>query len=629
MRLPRNIADPVRLALHAGTLLVALVGALCLGDARRSMSGTFDEANHLATGLEWWQFGTYTQWTENPPLARVMVAALPYFHGMRLPEPSAWDPKTHEWNRTWEIGTDLLYEGDGFESNLGRARFGTLPFFLLALFAVWGLADGRERPGAGLIAVTLTATFPALVAHGALATTDVAFVGTFLCATLALKRWFERPTPGRVAALAACFGLALLTKFSTLVFFPIAIAAFVLARLIARRRSQVAVRPQRDGVPLAWLSLVRQLGVMIVLAFVVTWAGYRFSFGAIGNLAPVVKGWLQLLPPPEARGFLFHVPLPMPEFFHGLRFLAAHDAVGHDAYLLGKVSEHGFVFFYPLALLVKTPLPFLLLLVLWVAWLVRERGVAGSVPSLLGPVFAALGILVVASGSHVNLGIRHVFVVVPLLGVGIAGVCAQALDRSIARSSAAIRQRVIVMLGTCLLAQVGIVVASRGHTLAYFNALAGSDPARILLDSDLDWGQDLYALRKEVRARGIERLTIGYFGMLRLCRHQLPPLTGLVPGKPTTGWIAISENYFRHRSTFMLLKYPCDPKSTYKDGEVQPLPFAWLANQTPVAMAGVSIRLYFIPEPPIHAGGPAAPSTAPDQPDGLASQEVLGRIRGD
>jgi hypothetical protein len=94
--------------------VVALVGLACLGSTRRSLSGTFDESNHLAAGLEWWQFGTYTLWTENPPLSRLAIAAFPYFHGMRLPAREQWEPKTHDWDRSCEVGADLLYAGAGF-----------------------------------------------------------------------------------------------------------------------------------------------------------------------------------------------------------------------------------------------------------------------------------------------------------------------------------------------------------------------------------------------------------------------------------------------------------------------------------------------------------------------------------
>ena len=367
------------------------------------MSGTFDESNHLATGLEWWQFGTYTMWTENPPLPRLAVAALPYAYGMRLPPREEWEPKTHEWYRSWEVGSDLLYAGTGFEENLARARLGTLPFFLIALASAWGLAGGRRRPVAGFVAVALISTFPAFIAHGALATTDMAFAGMFLLATLALARWCEGPSTGRALSLGASVGLALLCKFSLLVFFPVTVLAFVVARRIARLPARPITRDAGQDVVLGWSSCAEQVGLALLAMGLVTWAGYRFSVGRIGDLAPEVKDWVAILPPVANRvgvvGWLLRVPLPMPELWHGLRFLAAHDAFGHDAYLLGKNSEHGFVAFYPIALLVKTPLPFLVLLLLCAAVLARRR------PSLWpaqAVALAALGILLLSLRSHVN-----------------------------------------------------------------------------------------------------------------------------------------------------------------------------------------------------------------------------------
>jgi 4-amino-4-deoxy-L-arabinose transferase-like glycosyltransferase len=573
--------------LHAATIVVALLGLACLTSTRRTLSGTFDESNHLAAGLEWWQFGTYTQWTENPPLARLAIAALPYWHGMRLPERAAWEPRTHDWDRSWEVGSDLLYAGEGFERNLARARQGTLPFFLLTLTLVWLLADGRRRPLAGFVAVALTATLPSLIAHGALATTDVAFAAMFLLATLALRRWFVAPTVPRALLLGAAGGLALLTKFSVVAFLPVTALAFAGARWLARSPA----RPLRDDRPLPWRALAGQLALLFVAGFLTTWAGYRFSFGRIDALTPEVKGWLHLLPPVGERvglvGALLRTPLPMPELWHGLRFLAVHDATGHDAYLLGKNSEHGFVAFYPLALLVKTPLPLLLLIGATIPLLANRRAADWPARAM---ALAALGILLVSLRSHVNLGIRHVFVLLPLLAV--AG--ARAADDAVARANGGRRWLMAVGLGVLVCVQAGDAVAAREKELGFFNALAGSDPAAILLDSDLDWGQDLFLLRREVKARGVDLLKIGFFGTLRLCQHDLPRLEGLVPGRPTTGWIAISENYYRHRSTFMLLKDPCDRRSTYDSEQVAPLPFAWLRAFQPVAIVGSSVRLYHL-----------------------------------
>ncbi len=580
-----------RLGCQALTVAVALCGLACLTHARRTLSGTFDEANHLAVGLEWWQFGSYSQWTENPPLPRVAIAALPYLHGTRLPAPEVWDPRTHDWDRSWEIGGDLLYGGDGFEPNLARARLGTLPFFLIALAAAWGLAGGRRRPVAGLVAVALTATLPPLIAHGALATTDVAFAGMFLLALLCLARWFDRPTHARTALVGAAVGLALLTKFSTLVFFPVAALAFVAARRLGRLPARPLESP--DGArPLTWRALAAAAGLAALVAFVVTWAGYRFSVGRIDELPHEVKGWLPLVPPVAARhglgGWLLHARLPMPELWHGLRFLAAHDASGHDAYLLGRNAPRGFVGFYPIALAVKTPLPLLLLALLALPALLRRRPALVPAQAL---ALTAAGILLCSLGSHVNIGFRHVFVLLPLLAIAI-GIVA---DGALAAQAGRRRLTVATVVALLVCAQTGVAVAARDAELGYFNPLAGRDPAAVLLDSDLDWGQDLFALRREARARGIDALSIAFFGTLRQCQHDLPRLTALTPRKPTTGWIAISENYYRDRSYFRLHRDPCDPKSLYKEGEVAPGAYAWLRSYTPVAIVGSSIRLYRIP----------------------------------
>jgi hypothetical protein len=278
----------------------------------------------------------------------------------------------------------------------------------------------------------------------------------------------------------------------------------------------------------------------------------------------------------------------MPEFFHGLRFLAAHNAAGHEAYLLGRISDHGFWWFYPVALAVKTPLPTLLLMLLCLPWLGRRTPVSWLAPALM---LAALGIVAVALRSQINLGIRHVLFVVPLAIVAVS----LTIGDWIALRSGWTRTVGFVLVVALVGAQAVLALATSRTSLGYFNMLAGRDPAKVLVDSDLDWGQDLNLLREEARARGIDRLKLAYFGMARQCQHGLPPLEPLLPNQPTTGWIAISENYYRNRSMFMLLKNPCDLKSVYRDNEVPLGAFSWLERLTPVTTVGSSIRLYHVP----------------------------------
>jgi len=115
--------------------------------------------------------------------------------------------------------------------------------------------------------------------------------------------------------------------------------------------------------------------------------------------------------------------------------------------------------------------------------------------------------------------------------------------------------------------------------LPYFNQLAGGHPERILLDSDLDWGQDLGRLADTLRSRGVPHVWIAYHGKVNLSRQGLPPFTELPPEQRVTGWVAAS--------LFSLtLGEQGGPIDSY----------AWLRPYQPVARVGHSILLYYIPQ---------------------------------
>ena len=123
--------------LTVGFIIAAV--AWTVGSAA-ALSHTFDEPHHLATGLEWWQFGTYRWWTENPPLPKVVTTLLPYLTGMRLPGPPAMlspDP--------WLPGVELLEAAPDYARDVMLARLGTVAFLLLTLGLTFALAGGRKR----------------------------------------------------------------------------------------------------------------------------------------------------------------------------------------------------------------------------------------------------------------------------------------------------------------------------------------------------------------------------------------------------------------------------------------------------------------------------------------------------
>jgi hypothetical protein len=132
---------------------------------------------------------------------------------------------------------------------------------------------------------------------------------------------------------------------------------------------------------------------------------------------------------------------------------------------------------------------------------------------------------------------------------------------------------------------IAIPFAAAPDYFPWFNALAGRHPERVLIDSDLDWGQDLLRLERELAARRVESVSIAYLGASNICRHALPRLTWLRPRQPTRGWIAISET-FRHGidGTYYRDDNPCDPHPAGRDVQARPGPVR-LAGRLPAGGA--------------------------------------------
>jgi len=572
------------------SLLVVIACILAITSTYDQLSHTVDAPNHIATGMEWLQDGSYLMWTENPPLARAAVALGPYLDGARLPdpeEPSALRSKEGIENNcgmAGGLGGYLLYDTSDYLRTLTLARAGTLPFFLLAATVLWFWL-GRDRPLAGFLGITAFCTLPAILAHSGLATTDIAFVAVFMLFTWRLVRWLEKPTPLQAVLVGLCIGLAVATKFTSLVFIPAASLALVLGRAWHERRTG-------QGKWKTWLTrLLEAVLLMAPLAVLVIWASYRFSIGTLSDLpqhlcdwpvyGPEVTGWRGTI-----ANALTEVTLPAPEFLHGVLVLLAHNQAGHWAYALGEVSKTGFWYFYPLALLVKTPLPFMILFTVGIGLAVRcWKKINWWVPGMYG---ATLLILLALTRSQVNIGLRHALAVYALSAVVTASVVAVTLENleGVARRVAA------VLLALILGWQVITTAASAPNFLTYFNPIAGDEPGEFLVDSDLDWGQGVFQLERYFEDKEADLVHIAYFGSARLCQHELPRLRRLPIGNPVKGWVAISEFFYRQAASFMMLD-PCGPVMHYLDKPGVGW-YTWLEDYEPEAILGGSIRVYFI-----------------------------------
>ena len=409
--------------------------------------------------------------------------------------------------------------------------------------------------------VALFTTLPPVLGHAGVATTDMAITATLVLAAYCAIRWLDEPSVPRGLLLGMSLAAALLSKFSALLFLPAGAAAIALVRWRTRhaRPDEPSPRPGTKAIRAVYLA-----------ALLTVWAGYRFSIGPLvpppstTTTATPSQGPLENLA--QARVF------PAPAFFEGLGEVAAKNRAGHKSYLLGEVRDTGWWYFFPVALAVKTPLAFVLLVVAGIFAAVRMP-LAGDRARHLIPLAIAVAILLVCLPSRINIGLRHVLPLYPFLAITAgAGVVGLARLRRAAPTGA-----------VCAALLVGWQLATsvRAHPdyLAYFNELAGDQPERILVDSDLDDGQDLKRLADTLRARRVPAVWLAYAGSATVSEHGLPPVRWLQPHQPVKGWVAAS---------LYSLKLGSLGRQGHDD-------FAWLESYEPVTRVGRSIRLYYIP----------------------------------
>ena len=561
---PRRARYAVPVAL---TVLIAASCALAAG-CWRVYSNTWDEPEHLAAGVELLDLGRYEYDTEHPPLARIFLAVGPYFAGARsfgTPPPDG----------TLE-GRDILYSGGHYWRFLTLARLGALPFLALLLFATW-LWARRLMPSAAaaLLPVALLASIPPVLGHGGLASLDVAAAATGLLAFYALQAWLIRGTWRAAVLFGLATGLAVVTKFSAVPFIALALVTlggmqFLLARSAARPMPESRPRAARYAAGLA---------LAVLAGLVPVFLAYGPRAGDTAGVAQRFDWALNYLL--QQQGFdhtlgvwLTHVPLPreLKDLFNGIMAVKAHNDTGHLAYFMGQVRRDGWWYFYFVALAVKTPIPVLVAGCAGLAWL-AVTGARARDPWALAPAVLVLTILLFASTfSRINIGIRHVLIVYPFLALG-AGYLTWRAWRwavSLASPRSALLAKSAVL--AVMLWQLATIWRAYPDYLPYFNE-AVRHPERILVDSDLDWGQDLRRLEWRAAELRIPELHLAYRGTAVLSREPLPPFVVLPPRQVVSGWVAVSA-LARTRS---------------------PADYAWLNAYRPLERVGKTIDLYYIP----------------------------------
>jgi len=496
-----------------------LIGSLRIASTWQHFNATIDETYHVACGMEWWSEHKYTVEYQHPPLARIALGFGPYMAGARTNGYLAMD----------EEGNAILHERGHYWRNLALARAGILPFFWLACWAVWSFARRLYGDWTGLASAGIFSMIPGVLGHAGLATTDMAAIATFAWVVDRAHGWFEAPSRAGLAWTGLAVGLAAASKFSNILFLALVMGLFIVV--------------YRRGWPLLWSG---------VLALVVLSATYGFVYDTSHIPVPQDKageGLKNVVKRAVRTPFLGPV-------IRGVLDVQTHNKLGHPSYLMGQVTQFGDWRFFPVVLAIKTPLAILALFFLaWrrTTWL---------------PVAIALLLLAALLPVSMNLGLRHAMSVYVPVSVA-AGWALVHVSRWIAGP-----------LGVWL-----VVASALAHPdyIASFNEAARPDPAWFLVDSDLDWGQDLPSLVRLMDRRSIPTCRLAYFGSEDVQRLYPGRFTEeLKYNEPSKGCVAVS-----------MFRLTMDARSSIQNGEGDP--WHWLRQVPELERAGRSIVVYMVP----------------------------------
>ncbi len=543
------------------SLLIALL--LQCGLSMRLKSPAVDEFVHLPVGYSLWKHGDFLTDPINPPFMR-MWAALPL-----LSRDVDWTFPEEGMRQQYWLGAHQFMRdnSDEYQSMFIAARWMVVLLSLVLAVHVFWWARCLYGRRAGLLALFLYSFSPNILAHSRLVTADLGGACFVFLTMFHFWRWARRGCWVHLTGWAVFLGLALLSKL-TAVFLPLfMLAAFFLAGKGDELKSGKALSAQLISA-IAMMLFVLNLGYAFQGSLQIL-SGYEFRSG-IGNTVQSVVGFL---------------PVPLPEgFVQGIDHALRHDKdlMEDSFYLFGELSSTGWWYYFIVAWLLKIPLASLIgqgaCLLSRVRQSVRkERARAASDEWFLwipaAGFFCALSIF-----SSLNIGLRHVLPALPFIFV---------LVSSLARHSSN-RSGGITLFTGCVW-YLGAALFIFPDHLAYFNELGGGPASgrKYLVDSNLDWGQDLIQLREYLSRRGNPKIKLAYFGRTdpSIYGIEFEPLTPV----PETGLIVISASFLQGRP--YVLPLPSD-RQPYALAPARQ--FIWLQDFEPASHIGYSLLVFEI-----------------------------------
>ncbi|MCA9047940.1 MAG: glycosyltransferase family 39 protein [Planctomycetaceae bacterium] len=533
---------------------------------------THDELWHLPVGLLNLQQADFHFDRLNPPLTR-MWCALPLWISRTTADSDAEGSAVG--SRFLELHPENFQQLYFF----GRILNIILSVATVLLLALWAGSVMGET--AAVLTTLMYVSCPNILAHASIVTPDTGLMLGFVATLFQFSRWSRQRSWKNTLLLAAAIGLTQATKFTAVILYPVLLTVWFSAAALNRRSQPSAT--DTASVRCAWLQFPVAVAVsLVVLNSVYLWHGslrplksYSFQSTSLQEL--------QALSPAVSA-----MPVPLPEdYLLGLDQQRAIMEGAHPVFLDGQWSVTGFSDYYPRTLLYKLSHPVQALLMLGglLTLFRRTRRLPWCELSLIGIISAVL--LGIASTTAMQLGIRYVLPILPLLMLiaGQIGSLVTPWPKAVQRIAG------VIIAAGCLCS-----LRFHPHHLAYFNEYAGGPIGgrQHLLDSNIDWGQDLHLVREFMKKHQLQTIRLAYFGTVPPqmvgIDYTLPP--GLTPETRHNfslppGYYAVSMNYVMGRPHIIH-----EPDGSNRS--VGPNEFGYFRTLNPTARLGYSIDVYRI-----------------------------------
>jgi len=570
-----------------------LIGAFLLGFMAvisvilaKNDSGTVDEVAHIPSGYSYVAYNDFRLNPEHPPLAKA-VSGIPllFTKNAELTKSAAWDDINQ-----WEAGWDFIYRlGNDADQILFLTRLPMIVLLLILGIYLYKFAAELFGRKVAVFILTLFVFYPDLLAHGHLVTTDVAAALGFTLAIYYYYRYTKERSKKSLIIAGVAFGLAQLLKFSSFLLIPI---FFIYALYLGFQK-----RKSAGGFLKAfWSEFKSTILLGIVSLFVIYFVYLPFIWNTSSEIEHQLiesnlTNDIRTLPLRNFLHFFENSPFlrAIGHYILGVFLVFGRVGGGNSTYILGHFSDKSISWYFPVAWLLKTPLPIIILYLsgivtfawglikrvkrdYWISWLILTPVIIYWVVTLKGSL---------------NIGIRHLMPTIPfvLLFIGYQ------LKSIINSAKIGWQKTTIGTLTAWLIA--GTVINYPGY-ISYFNELTyGTEKHDILVDSSLDWGQDMKRLQKYLEDNNISLIKVDYFGG-SVPEYYIPGARKWRSGYgPTTGYLAVSATFFQ----FSKMAGANEGKWSYE----------WLEDYEPRAIIGNSILLYYIDPNDFAANPPTSP----------------------